>query len=101
MALYFSRSVIPHIRGADPDMQPVIYKRHIGMYAYRASTLRLYKSLEHCDLEKIEKLEQLRLLWNGLKIHVAEATRLPGPGVDTAEDLEKVKQLLASSETNT
>lgn len=92
MALYFSRSTIPFQR--DKEGGQVSYKRHVGLYAYRAATLRRYVTLASCELENIEKLEQLRLLYNGMKIHVAEAVALPGHGVDTPQDLEKVKQLL-------
>ena len=94
MAIYFSRSPIPYQR--DPDATPVVYKRHIGLYAYRASTLRQYLKLDECELETTEKLEQLRLLYNGKKIHIDEAVVLPGHGVDTPEDLEKVKELIAA-----
>lgn len=96
MALYFSRSAIPYRRDNEEGAEPVLYKRHIGLYAYRVSTLKLYKGLAVSALEKTEKLEQLRLLENGMKIHVDEAIALPGLGVDTPEDLEKVKQLLLS-----
>lgn len=89
-ALYFSRAVIPHIR--DPEhTHGVKYFRHIGMYAYRAGLLRNYSRLHVCELESIEKLEQLRLLWNGLKIHVDEAMVIPEAGVDTQQDLEKIR----------
>ena len=88
-ALYFSRAAIPCHR--DHDSEPPQYYRHIGMYAYRASLLKNYSQLPACELEQHEKLEQLRLLANGLRIHVAEACCLPGPGIDTPEDLEKLK----------
>lgn len=99
MALYFSRSTIPYHR--DTSALVPVYKRHIGMYAYRAGMLKTYKNLDECELEVNEKLEQLRLLYNGLKIHVGEACTLPGPGVDTADDLEKVKALLAIEKSST
>jgi len=92
-ALYFSRSVIPFLR--DPaHAESVTYYRHIGLYAYRASLLRNYRALPVCELETIEKLEQLRLLWNGFRIHMAEALVVPAHGVDTESDLEKVRALL-------
>ena len=100
MALYFSRSAIPHRRDMEDGADPVIFKRHIGLYAYRAGTLRAYKNLEECRLESTEKLEQLRILYNGMKIHIDEAIELPGHGVDTPEDLEKVKAQIAESEAN-
>jgi 3-deoxy-manno-octulosonate cytidylyltransferase (CMP-KDO synthetase) len=92
-ALYFSRAAIPFLR--DPEQAAAVtYYRHIGLYAYRASLLRNYSALPVCTLETIEKLEQLRLLWNGLRIHMAEALVVPAHGVDTEHDLEKVRALL-------
>jgi 3-deoxy-manno-octulosonate cytidylyltransferase (CMP-KDO synthetase) len=93
-ALYFSRAVIPFVR--DADAQAPVYKRHLGLYAYTGRLLRLFREMPSCELEQIEKLEQLRLLWNGRRIHVALALALPGHGVDTAADLERVRALLAS-----
>lgn len=90
-ALYFSRAAIPYARDTE---QAVTYYRHIGIYAYRATLLRNYSSLPICPLESIEKLEQLRFLWNGLKLHMAEALVVPAHGVDTEQDLEKVRALL-------
>lgn len=93
-ALYFSRSVIPFIR--DPEHATTVnYHWHIGIYAYRADLLRNYSKLPVCELETIEKLEQLRLLWNGYKIHMAEAIEIPEHGVDTKQDLEHVRSLLS------
>lgn len=93
-ALYFSRAVIPYNR--DPaQAAAVTYYRHIGIYAYRADLLRNYSSLSVCPLEAIEKLEQLRLLWNGFKLHMAQAQVVPAQGVDTEDDLKKVRELLA------
>lgn len=97
MALYFSRAVIPCQRDANETINVKVYKRHIGLYAYRAATLNRYKNFKQCDIESIEKLEQLRMMYNGMRIHVSEATVLPGPGVDTPEDLEKVKDLISES----
>ncbi len=65
--------------------------RHIGIYAYRAGFIRRYISWEPCPLEQIELLEQLRVLWYGEKIHVAVAKTIPGVGVDTPEDLTRVR----------
>ena len=98
-AMYFSRAPIPWHR--DPaetgsgigDTNPVLH--HLGLYAYRAGFLRLFSGLEHAPLEVFEKLEQLRALWHGYRIHVGITNRLPGPGVDTAEDLARVGRLLA------
>lgn len=91
-AMYFSRSVIPYIR--DPDDAAVarlMYKRHLGLYAYKAGLLRVFRSMKHSELEMAEKLEQLRLMWHGMKIHVAQASSIPGHGIDTPEDLERVR----------
>ena len=91
-ALYFSRSVIPYIRDpADPAVAELRYKRHIGMYAYRAGLLRQYRTMEPVEVEFAEKLEQLRLLWHGVRIHAAQAVSVPGHGVDTPEDLDRVR----------
>jgi 3-deoxy-manno-octulosonate cytidylyltransferase (CMP-KDO synthetase) len=70
--------------------------RHIGIYAYRAAYLRGYARMAPSPLEQAEQLEQLRALWHGEKIHVAEALVKPGPGVDTREDLEAVRAVLAA-----
>ena len=89
-AMYFSRALIP----CDRDGEGEGSLRHIGLYAYRAGFLKHYRELEPSPLESIEKLEQLRVLWHGLKIHVGIATEMPGPGVDTLEDLAQVEKLL-------
>lgn len=65
--------------------------RHIGIYGYRAGFIRRYVSWAPSPLEQIEMLEQLRVLWYGEKIHVAVAAEVPGTGVDTPEDLERVR----------
>jgi 3-deoxy-manno-octulosonate cytidylyltransferase (CMP-KDO synthetase) len=94
-ALYFSRASIPFRR--DPaSAAPVHGLRHIGLYAYRAGFLSGYQALEPSVLEETEKLEQLRVLWHGRKIHVSIAQQIPGPGVDTAADLQRVEQLMAA-----
>jgi 3-deoxy-manno-octulosonate cytidylyltransferase (CMP-KDO synthetase) len=69
--------------------------RHIGLYAYRAGFLRHYKDLEPSPLEEIEKLEQLRVLWHGMRIHVEMASEMPGHGVDTESDLARVEKVLS------
>lgn len=101
-ALYFSRAPIPWDRSAfaDDDVRELPhphYFRHIGMYAYRAGFIQEYVNWPECELEKAEALEQLRVLWNGRKIHVAKALELPGPGVDTEADLTRAEALLASA----
>ena len=83
-ALYFSRSPIPTDReGGLPDEA----YRHIGLYAYRAAYLQEFTQLAPCELEKLEALEQLRVLYNGGKIHIEIAVDEAGIGIDTADDL--------------
>ncbi|MFI3044600.1 3-deoxy-manno-octulosonate cytidylyltransferase [Pseudomonas coronafaciens] len=99
LALTFSRAPLPWARDAlasDKDRLPagVPYRRHIGIYAYRAGFLHDFVSWGPCWLENTESLEQLRALWNGVRIHVADALEAPPGGVDTPEDLERVRRLL-------
>ena len=95
-AMYFSRSVIPYIRDPESEgMSELVYKRHIGLYAYRVELLKRYRSLQPCEPELAEKLEQLRLMWHGVKIHASEAATIPGHGVDTPEDLDRVRAAIA------
>jgi 3-deoxy-manno-octulosonate cytidylyltransferase (CMP-KDO synthetase) len=84
-AIYFSRSPIPADRSGG---LPAEVYRHIGLYAYQAGYLQEFTQLPPCALEKAEALEQLRVLYNGGKIHVEIAVDETGIGVDTAEDLE-------------
>lgn len=95
-ALYFSRAGIPYLRDhADVDLVPEnTFYRHIGIYGYRAEFLQRYTSWPPCRIEQSESLEQLRVLWHGERIAVCEAVDLPGPGIDTQEDLNRVRQLL-------
>ena len=95
MAMYFSRASIPFQRDTGVAVEEFA-KRHIGIYAYRAGYLRNFVKMESCQLEQLEKLEQLRAMWYGTRIHVAEAQEMPGPGVDTPEDLEVLNQLFAA-----
>lgn len=95
-ALYFSRASIPYQRDVGDKVQISQYQRHLGIYAYRVGFLNAYSQIAQCELEKIEKLEQLRAMYNGYKIHIQQAVKLPGPGIDTPEDLEKIHSLLAS-----
>ena len=92
-ALYFSRSVIPFRR--DSKSQNPNYFKHIGVYAFRKDALLKYVNLPLSKLEKAEKLEQLRLLENGVKIKMVE-TDYTGIGIDTPEDLKKAEQIIQS-----
>ncbi len=95
-ALYFSRAPIPFVR--DPQSkQKTEHLRHLGIYAYRAEFLQAYTRLEPAPPEQVEVLEQLRALWNGYRIAVHTAPEAPPAGVDTPEDLDRVRQLLAGS----
>ena len=97
-ALYFSRAPIPYARAGfrdAPNRLPAdlpVY-RHIGIYAYRAAFLKIYQQLSPADIEQCEALEQLRALWHGYKIAVAVTDLAPRSGVDTPEDLQKVRAL--------
>ncbi|WP_380181437.1 3-deoxy-manno-octulosonate cytidylyltransferase [Kalamiella sp. sgz302252] len=93
-ALYFSRATIPWDRERFAVSQEQIgdnFLRHIGIYGYRAGFIRRYVSWQPSPLEQIELLEQLRVLWYGEKIHVDVAQTVPGAGVDTPEDLARVR----------
>jgi 3-deoxy-manno-octulosonate cytidylyltransferase (CMP-KDO synthetase) len=100
MALYFSRAPIPWWRDghtasglmALPDPSPL---RHIGIYAYRTGFLAVFPQLPPAPIETTESLEQLRALWHGHRIAVHVSPEAPGPGVDTPEDLARVRQLMA------
>ncbi|WP_439829319.1 3-deoxy-manno-octulosonate cytidylyltransferase [Aeromonas caviae] len=103
-ALYFSRASIPWDRDRFAACDRVAgsreqigdhYQRHIGIYAYRAGFIQRYVDWAPSVLEQIEALEQLRVLWYGEKIHVAQALQAPPVGVDTQADLDKVRALLA------
>ena len=89
-ALYFSRSRIPYPREPDAPCY-----RHAGIYAYRVGFLQRYAKLPPAPLEKAEALEQLRVLWHGYRIAVAVSEAQIPPGVDTPEDLEAVRRMLA------
>ena len=102
-AAYFSRAPIPYRRGrfdartgAAPARAPHrLHHRHIGLYAYRAGFLSRFTSLAPAPIERAESLEQLRAIHYGYPIHVEEARERPGPGVDTAADLERVRAVFA------
>lgn len=101
-ALYFSRARIPWhrdsvaaSRGALPE--GFVAQRHVGLYAYRVSFLKRYGQLAQAPMEQFESLEQLRALWHGFPIHVVHCERAPAAGVDTQEDLERVRRLFDRS----
>ena len=96
-ALYFSRATIPWHRdafAASRESLPAAYAplRHIGLYAYRNDFLQAYPALESAPLETIEALEQLRVLWHGYPIAVHVTDSAPPGGVDTLDDLERVRR---------
>jgi len=102
MAVYFSRAAIPWDRDAFASTTEELperseHYRHIGLYAYRAGFLRQYVAWPSCHLEEMESLEQLRALWHGQRIHVAEAIERPPAGVDTARDLDTVRAHFAAN----
>jgi 3-deoxy-manno-octulosonate cytidylyltransferase (CMP-KDO synthetase) len=96
-ALYFSRACIPWWRdgtapgGVQQLPQPAPL-RHVGLYAYRVGFLRRFPTLAPAPLEQLESLEQLRVLWHGERIAVHVTPDAPGTGVDTPEDLERVRR---------
>ncbi|WP_154103890.1 3-deoxy-manno-octulosonate cytidylyltransferase [Eikenella corrodens] len=99
-ALYFSRAPIAWPRDAFAETQAVLPEgfaplRHIGLYAYRVGFLHQYVGLPPSPLESIESLEQLRVLWHGGKIAVTVCDNAPAAGVDTAEDLQCVRDWFA------
>ena len=93
LALYFSRAPIPFQRDAGIDLEKYAL-RHIGMYAYRAGFLKAFAGMQPSLPEQLEKLEQLRALSHGYRIHVDIAAEIPGAGVDTEEDALKVSAIL-------
>ncbi len=92
-AMYFSRAPIPHVRDPRGGWPPLY--RHIGLYAYRRSALLVLASLDPTPLERAESLEQLRALEHGIRIKAVETT-YESFGVDTPEDLEQVRRLMAA-----
>ena len=99
MALYFSRAPIPWWRDGQqhqplsqlPTPAPI---RHLGIYGYRVGFLQRFPSLSQAPIEQLESLEQLRALWHGHRIAVHLTDSAPGAGVDTPEDLTRVRQIL-------
>ena len=101
-ALYFSRAPIAWWRDGFangihqlPDHPPPL--RHIGLYAYRAGFLRRFPQLSVAPIERLESLEQLRVLWHGERIAVHVSAERPGPGVDTPDDLARVRALFGAA----
>jgi 3-deoxy-manno-octulosonate cytidylyltransferase (CMP-KDO synthetase) len=92
-ALYFSRAVIPHVRDGNESAFPSLYRRHLGIYAYRRPFLERLVRTPPCELERAEKLEQLRALHLGASIAVLETSEA-GVGVDTPDDVNYVETLL-------
>ena len=98
-ALYFSRAPIPCDRDHAPDISSGLWVRHLGIYAYRGAFLKKYIAEPPCNLEKTEKLEQLRALWMGAKIAVIR-TDDEGVGVDTPEDAVRIEAILQTRMQN-
>lgn len=104
LALYFSRAPIPYYRDGYNNSKEFIAPqnihvlRHIGIYAYQVSFLNIYQQLPCCPLEQVEALEQLRALYNGYKIAVMITKNAPAAGVDTLEDLLRVRQIILAQE---
>ncbi len=101
-ALYFSRAPIAWWRDGQQDgaflaLPSPAPLRHIGIYSYRAGFLRQFPQLPPAPIEALESLEQLRALWHGHRIAVHVSDEAPGPGVDTPEDLARVRHLLSPS----
>ena len=99
-ALYFSRAPVPWPRDRCVAGRPAEFAgawRHIGVYAYRVEALLRFSGLRPTPLEEIERLEQLRALENGMRIQLIRLADAPPAGVDTAEDLERVRALLAGN----
>jgi len=102
-ALYFSRATIPWAReafaaGRDRVPEGLPLYRHYGLYAYRVRFLRAFPTLAPAPIERFEVLEQLRAMWHGFRIVVKITAGTPAPGVDTPEDLERVRVLFAAGE---
>lgn len=97
-ALYFSRASIPWPRDTFATTKAILpmqpgFARHIGIYAYRVGLLNEFKNWPMALLEELECLEQLRIMWNGHRIHVAQALEVVPPGVDTPEDLARIRSV--------
>ena len=98
-AVYFTRATVPWDREEFPHDDPSLtiqgpYYRHVGIYAYRVGFLKTYMDWAPCVIEKIEKLEQLRILYHGGRIHMRVLTSSVPRGVDTSQDLKRVRSLI-------
>lgn len=93
-ALYFSRAPIPwpRARMSGAEAEPIRAARHIGLYAYRAGFVARFCAWDPCPIEELEQLEQLRVLWHGERIVVHMTDQAPANGVDTPEDLDRVRR---------
>ena len=100
LAAYFSRAPIPWIRDGESSNHANMHwseaRRHLGIYAYRVGYLIRFCELTPAPTELTEKLEQLRALWHGDAIVVCDASEIPGPGVDSAQDLRRVAEYFES-----
>ena len=96
-ALYFSRAPVPHLRDAGATDGVAIHRRHVGLYGYTHRMLARLAATPPCALERLEGLEQLRALWLGARIQVADAEVTPAAGVDTPQDLERVRALVPTA----
>lgn len=103
LALNFSRAPIPWVRDSfsakgidalDKDFNTTGFYRHLGLYAYRARTLKEFSHWEQAPIEKLERLEQLRILWQGKKIYVDIVPDSLPPGIDTEQDLQSITAIL-------
>ena len=98
-ALYFSRAPIPWWRDGYASgvtaLSAPLPLRHVGLYAYQVGFLKRFPTLAASPLEAVESLEQLRVLWHGERIAVHVSSARPGPGVDTPEDLQRVRALFS------
>ena len=94
LALMFSRAPIPFQRDDGDPTGAALYRRHLGIYAYRAAYIQTFSSRPACALELHEKLEQLRALWHGDRIVCVDAVETPGIGIDTEADLQRARARL-------
>jgi len=97
-AMYFSRSPIPRFRDGAETAIPALAMRHLGVYAYRVGFLDDYAEMAPCELEQLERLEQLRVLYHDRILIMDTAVEMPGPGVDTPADLARVEKILTGEQ---